>query len=167
MSTPVALIRRCSIHRMPKEPTTPPSEFWVRLVHCWGEKKTLPTSQNGIAKALLSQQSGTSKMSQGSVNKWYTGEGLPDRDRLAELARKGDVTIDWLLLGHFPKRRVEPGSMLERLLSAWETLPHDARELVLRTAEALGKKNERERSTASDFPEAKPKPAALRRRRTG
>lgn len=143
--------------RMARKPTNPPSEFWIRLVECWGERK-LPTSQMGIAKELPSSESDSGTMSQGSVGKWYNGTALPDRDKLIMLARAGHVTVDWLLLGRQPKRPAPPGSMLDRLLTAWEQLSPESHDILLTMAEALAEKRD------EGFEQPRPQ---LRKRRTG
>lgn len=58
---------------------TEPSPFWRRLKEALDDIGW-PTSQNGLAKKL--------GMSQGSVRRWYTGEGWPEMDTLRFLAKK-------------------------------------------------------------------------------
>lgn len=122
---------------MGREAESEGSAFWQRLVECWAEKG-LPTSQNGVAKSLPSEESDSKTMSQGSVRRWFTGENYPAMPTLIEIARRGDVTIDWLVRGTLPKRPAQPGSPLERLLNVWELLPdeqHRGRGALLRDAE--------------------------------
>lgn len=79
--------------RVPTRPTTPQSEFWSRLVRAiaTAPKSGLPQSQNGIATKL--------DMSQGSVRRWYTGEGLPELATAIDLAKRTGVCVEWLLTG--------------------------------------------------------------------
>jgi DNA-binding XRE family transcriptional regulator len=78
---------------MPARPTTPMSAFWARLVRAIhaAPKCRLPITQNGLATQL--------DMSQGSVRRWYTGEGYPELDTAIELARRTGVCVEWLLTG--------------------------------------------------------------------
>jgi transcriptional regulator with XRE-family HTH domain len=112
--------------RMGKKATTPASPFWKRLEECWAEKK-LPVSQNGVADKL--------DMSQGSVQRWYRGFGLPETENLIEIASKGGVTVQWLLTGDLPKRPVQPGSELHRLLEIWAVVDPEDKSHILRAAE--------------------------------
>lgn len=78
---------------MPARPTTPHSPLWGRLMRAIeaAPKSKLPTTQNGIATVL--------GMSQGSVRRWYTGEGLPELATAIELAKRTGVCVEWLLTG--------------------------------------------------------------------
>ena len=100
-----------------------PSDFWKRLVQCWGARN-LPTSQNGIAKRL--------DMSQGSVRRWFAGEGFPETDTLIRIANLGRVSIDWLLTGKHHSSGVDKD--LDDLLDIWDQLDGQAREHVVRSA---------------------------------
>jgi hypothetical protein len=79
--------------RMPARPSTPMSPFWNRLMRAIeaAPKSRLPTSQNGLATSL--------DMSQGSVRRWYTGEGYPELVTAIDLARRTGVCVEWLLTG--------------------------------------------------------------------
>lgn len=111
---------------MGKQAESEPSDFWTRLADAW-EPKGLPTSQNGVAREL--------KMSQGSTRRWYTGDGYPETQVLREIARKGNVTIDWLLNGTLPRTPTAAHTPLGRLLLVWEQLDETARELLYKTAQ--------------------------------
>lgn len=108
---------------MGRQSESEPSEFWKRLVQCWAARN-LPTTQNGIAKKL--------DMSQGSVRRWFLGEGFPETDTLIQIARLGRVSIDWLLTGKHHPSGVDKD--LDDLLEIWEYLDGTAREHVLRAA---------------------------------
>lgn len=108
-----------------KRPESEPSEFWGRLAEAW-KPRGLPTTQNGVAKEL--------DMSQGSTRRWYTGDGLPETEKLREIAKKGDVTVDWLLNGTLPKRPTAAHTALGRFLIVWDQLDDHAREHVYRAA---------------------------------
>lgn len=111
---------------MPKNAQTHPSLFWTRLTETWGAQG-LPVSQNGVAKRL--------DMSQGSTRRWYTGEGLPELEKLRDIAKLGRTNIDYLLTGAPPKASVRPDSPLWRLLSIWYELDEDDQRHVLKAAE--------------------------------
>lgn len=108
-----------------KQPENEPSEFWARLVSAWGPKG-LPTTQNGVATAL--------DMSQGSTRRWYTGEGYPETKVLGDIAKRGGVTIDWLLTGQLPRSPIKESTPVGKLLSLWERLDEVGREHVYQAA---------------------------------
>lgn len=110
---------------MAKRAETEPSEFWERLLEAW-KPKGLPVTQNGVATEL--------DMSQGSTRRWYTGDGLPETEVLRVIAKKGDVTIDWLLNGTLPKRPTAAYTPLGRLLIAWDQLDDHSRDHVYKAA---------------------------------
>lgn len=111
------------IRAMGRQAESEPSAFWKRLVQCW-EARNLPTTQNGIAKKL--------DMSQGSVRRWFAGEGFPETETLIEIARLGRVSIDWLLTGKHHASGVDKD--LDSLLELWEHLEGTAREHIVRAA---------------------------------
>jgi ribosome-binding protein aMBF1 (putative translation factor) len=113
------------IRSVGKQPETDASDFWKRLIEAWG-KKGLPTSQNGIAMKL--------EMSQGSTRRWYTGQGLPETKVLRELAKQGDVTIDWLLDERLPKSPIGKQTTLGKFLLLWEQLDEAGKERIHRAA---------------------------------
>lgn len=113
--------------RMGREADLPPSEFWSRLVLAWGAKG-LPTSQNGVAKELGMAGNGT-------TGRWYRGDTKPLPEELVEIARRGDVTVDWLLTGEQPQSRVPPESELGRLLKIWSELRPENRPHLIESAE--------------------------------
>jgi transcriptional regulator with XRE-family HTH domain len=108
---------------MSRQPESEASGFWKRLSLCW-EARNLPTTQNGVAKKL--------GMSQGSVRRWFAGEGFPETDTLIEIARLGRVSIDWLLTGKHHASGVDKD--LDDLLEIWERLEGTGREHVVRAA---------------------------------
>lgn len=110
---------------MGKTTESPPSPFWQRLTDAWAPLG-LPTSQNGVATKL--------GMSQGSTRRWYTGDGLPETEIIKEIARLGNVTIDWLLLERMPRSPISPKTQLGKLLLLWEQLDDAGREHLHRTA---------------------------------
>jgi hypothetical protein len=108
---------------MPKDAQIPACDFWVRLTAAWGAKG-LPTTQNGIAKALGWTGNGT-------TGRWYRGETFPQADELITLARRGDVTVDWLLTGREPRTSVAANSELGQLLAIWDKLkPENRRDFL-------------------------------------
>lgn len=112
--------------RMGRQAETEASEFWLRLVEAWS-KKGLPTSQNGVATTL--------DMSQGSTRRWHTGDGLPEMDVLVQIAQKGDVTVDWLLTGRYPKHPIKPDTPLGRIHNAWNQIDDTGRIFIAETVE--------------------------------
>lgn len=104
--------------------TTDPSEFWLRLTQAMTEKK-LPTTQNGVATKL--------KMSQGSVRRWYTGDGLPELKTVIELAQMTGYCVEWLLTGRGPEKPNHDPDLAD-LIRHWKALGNEGRMHVLRTA---------------------------------
>lgn len=104
---------------------TKASEFWCRIVEAWSEQG-LPTSQNGIAKKL--------DMSQGSVRRWFTGDGLPTLETTTDIASRGRVCVEWILTGRGEKRPLTEDPQLRALLEVWNQLGKESRAHVLRTA---------------------------------
>lgn len=96
---------------MGKQAESEGSEFWQRLVEAWGPRG-LPVSQNGVAAKL-------GMKGNGSTRRWFTGETVPEMGTLAEIAKLGNVTIDWLLTSRFPKHPIEPGTVLGDMHAAW------------------------------------------------
>jgi hypothetical protein len=111
--------------RMGKRAETEPSDFWRRLTEAWS-KRGLPTSQNGVAMEL--------GMSQGSTRRWYTGEGLPEIDKLRTLAVKGGVTVDWLLLETLPRSPIGEKTLLGQFLKVWDQLDETGQGHIFRAA---------------------------------
>jgi hypothetical protein len=108
-----------------KRSESEPSAFWSRLTEAW-TPKGLATSQNGVATKL--------NMSQGSTRRWYVGDGYPETEVLREIAKLGDVTIDWLLNGTLPKSPIGKSTALGRLMLAWEQLDDRGKEHVYQSA---------------------------------
>jgi transcriptional regulator with XRE-family HTH domain len=102
-----------------------PSPFWRRLAEAWAEQD-LPVSQNGIATKM--------NMSQGSVARWYHGEGLPELDTAIKLAERGRVCVDWLLTGRLPKYPISRDPVLREIFEICLQLEEPGRTAVLRTA---------------------------------
>lgn len=111
--------------RMGRQAQSEPSPFWRRLTEAFAEQG-LPTTQNGIATLL--------DMSQGSVGRWFHGEGSPELDTARDLARRGRVCIDWLLDAVKPKYPISRDPVLRELFAVCEDLQHEGRDRVLRVA---------------------------------
>jgi hypothetical protein len=110
---------------MSKRAETPPSPFWQRLTDAW-QSAHLPVTQNGVAVKL--------GMSQGSVRRWYTGDGLPEFETAVDIAKRGKVCVEWLLTGRGAKTPIVDDYDSSKLLEAWNQLDGDSRAHVLRTA---------------------------------
>ena len=124
--------------RMAREPARQPSEFWKRLQEALRDRPLWqPVNANHVAKRL--------GMSQGSVYRWFTGEGLPELDTALDLAAEAGVSVDWLLRGTKPKYPISSDPVLRSLFELCEDLPPDGRKEVLRTAE-----NEKLRKEAAE-----------------
>jgi transcriptional regulator with XRE-family HTH domain len=111
--------------RMGRQAESEPSPFWRRLAEAWSEQE-LPTSQNGIAQKL--------KMSQGSVGRWFHGEGLPELETCIELAERGRVCVDWLITGRSPKYPISRDPLIREIFEICEQLAEPGRTAVLRAA---------------------------------
>lgn len=95
------------------------------MAQSWAEQD-LPTSQNGVAQKM--------KMSQGSVGRWFHGEGLPELETCIELAERGRVCVDWLITGRLPKYPISKDPILREIVETCQTLDEAGRTAVLRTA---------------------------------
>lgn len=82
----------------------------------------------------------------GSTGRWYHGDGLPELETLIDLARRGKVTVDWLLTGQLPRSSFPPNSPEGRLFVAWDGTNEEGRGHVLAVAEAQRAVNPREKS---------------------
>lgn len=124
--------------RMGREPARQPSEFWKRLEETLRDRPLWqPVNANHVAKRL--------GMSQGSVYRWFTGEGLPELDTALDLAAEGGVCVTWLLRGTKPKFPISSDPVLRSLFDLCEGLSEDGRKEVLRSAE-----NEKLRKEAAE-----------------
>lgn len=110
---------------MPKTAVFAPSSFWRRLDDALGEKWA-PLNPNSLAKRL--------DMSQGSVYRWFRGEGMPELDTALQLAKEGGVCVDWLLNNVKPKYPISKDPVLQELFEVCEELYEDGRLRVLRNA---------------------------------
>lgn len=131
--------------RVGRPPESAGSEFWQRLVQAWGDAD-LPTSQNGIAKAMGMRGNGT-------TGRWFRGDALPTLAQLVRLAKRGNVTVDWLLTGEPPRERPAQGTPLYALLVAWAGINDDGRKHVLESAMAQRATNPR--AAFRQFPDSK------------
>lgn len=111
--------------RMGRKAESEPSAFWRRISEAW-EEQELPTSQNGIAQKL--------KMSQGSVARWYHGEGLPELETAIDIAERGRVCVDWLLTGRAPKYPLSKDPLIRELFEICDQLTDTGRRALLRAA---------------------------------
>lgn len=127
---------------MGRKSESQPSAFWRRLTDAWSEQD-LPTSQNGVATKL--------KMSQGSVGRWFHGEGLPELETCIDIAGRGRVCVEWLITGTLPKYPISRDPVLREIFEICESLDDSGRAMVLRTAkgELLQKQAEEIAATAS------------------
>lgn len=110
-------------HRaMGRRAEKPASEFWKRLAEAWGDEG-LPTSQNGVANEL-------GMKGNGSTQRWYRGETLPETETLIEIAKRGNVTIDWLLTERLPKHPIDKNTQLGAIHANWGRLDDTGRSHV-------------------------------------
>jgi len=105
--------------------TTEYSDLWKRLTKALREKG-LPISQNGIATML--------DMSQGSVRRWYTGEGLPELKTAIVLAERTGYSVEWILTGRGREKPEQYDDLTTDLLQEWARLTPEMRLHVLGTA---------------------------------
>jgi len=110
---------------MGRKAESEPSAFWRRLTEAMREQD-LPISQNGIAVLL--------DMSQGSVARWFHGEGLPEIATCRDLALRGEVSVDWLLTGRKPKYPLSKDPLMREIFDICEDLDETGRQIVLRAA---------------------------------
>ena len=122
LSTHDPLSGRVTVTDMSNLPISP---FWRRLTDALSEAR-LPTSQLGLAKLL--------GMSQGSIQRWVRGDGLPEFETVITLARRARVCVEWLLTERGPKHPEPSDPDLTDLLQLWTQLHPHGRAHVLRTA---------------------------------
>lgn len=111
--------------RMPKSAVFTASPFWRRLDEAIGQKWA-PFNANSVARRL--------EMSQGSVYRWFRGEGLPELQTAKDIAKEAGVCIDWLINGVKPKYPISKDPVLRELFEVCEDLDIAGRERVLRAA---------------------------------
>lgn len=111
--------------RMARTATYRPSAFWRRLDECLGEKWA-PLNANSLATRL--------GMSQGSVYRWFRGEGFPELETALHMSKEGGVCVDWLLNAVKPKYPISKDPLLRELFEICEELDAEGRALVLRAA---------------------------------
>lgn len=121
---------------MSRQSESEPSAFWQRLAEAFAEQG-LPTTQNGVATLL--------NMSQGSVGRWFHGEGLPELKTAVDLARQGQVCLDWLMDARKPKYPISRDPLLRDLFEVCEDLDEAGRKNVLRVARGELMQQESER----------------------
>lgn len=109
--------------------TTKTSDFWKRLTGALREQHE-PTSQGAVGGLCRP------KVSQPSVYKWKSGEGLPTLDNAIQLAKKANVPVEWLLTGRGPKRLAPSATdpALSELLDLWGLMDQERRTWLLQTA---------------------------------
>lgn len=117
--------RRRDNSSMSRTASFQPSPFWRRLAEALGDRWA-PLNPNSVATKL--------KMSQGSVYRWYRGEGFPELETALQLAKEGGVCVDWLLNNVKPKYPISRDPVLKELLEICEELHEDGRLRVLRAA---------------------------------
>lgn len=68
-----------------------------------------------------------------AVSKWRRGEGMPDANRLAQMAEKMDVSVNWLWTGQGEMLlKTKEDQEFRQLLAAWLKLtPEQRRQLQL------------------------------------
>lgn len=102
--------------------TGEPSKFWLRLEEALKEQGR-PVGQRAIARQL--------GMSQGSVQRWYHGDGYPELPTCRKLAGWGKVTVDWLITSRPPKYPISKNPTLSKILEGAESLDDEARKRIL------------------------------------
>lgn len=103
----------------------PHSEFWERLTKAL-DRAGLPVSQMGLAKKL--------KMSQGSIQRWVRGTGLPTLDTTVQLSEMTGCCVEWLLTGRGPERLLDPKSPLGEILALFQSVTEEAQAEILKFA---------------------------------
>jgi transcriptional regulator with XRE-family HTH domain len=101
--------------------------FWTRLLEAMRDRG-LP--QNQVAAAKLG------RVTQPAARKWAQG-GLPDVDKIIDIAQRLDVSLDWLLKGEGPKRPPkfsESDPHFALMLDIWKDLDPEARKRLVELA---------------------------------
>src|SRR5581483_12232602 len=81
---------------VPRKQKLEPSPFWKRLQEAFADQPHWqPLNPNSVATRL--------HKSQGSVHRWFTGEGLPELDTARFLASQSGVCLDCLLDARAPR----------------------------------------------------------------
>jgi transcriptional regulator with XRE-family HTH domain len=108
----------------------PPNTFWFRLLEAMRDRG-LPQTQVAAAKL--------GGVTPPAARKWAEG-GLPDVDKILDIAKRLDVSLDWLLRGEGPKRpprHSETDPHFERLLNIWADIDPDARKRLVDFADLI------------------------------
>jgi transcriptional regulator with XRE-family HTH domain len=98
--------------------------FWTRLLEAMADRG-LPQTQVAAAKL--------GRVTQPAARKWAEG-GLPDVDKIIDIAKRLDVSLDWLLTGEGPKHPPRYSSTdphFEQMLSIWTGLDAEARKRLV------------------------------------
>lgn len=66
-----------------------------------------------------------------AAQKWFSGKAFPDMANAIGMSEFLDVTLNWLLTGHGPKRHGTADVNVQRLGEAVQEMPQFAREQVL------------------------------------
>jgi transcriptional regulator with XRE-family HTH domain len=104
--------------------------FWTRLLEAMADRG-LPQTQVAAAKL--------GRVTQPAARKWAEG-GLPDVDKIIDIAQRLDVSLDWLLTGEGPKRPPkysEGDPHFEQMLDIWANIDADTRRRLVDFAAIL------------------------------
>jgi hypothetical protein len=80
----------------------------------------------GLAKKL--------QMSQGSIQRWVRGTGLPTLETTVQLSAMTGCCVEWLLTGRGPERPLDPGSPLGELMALFQAVSDEGQAEILKFA---------------------------------
>jgi transcriptional regulator with XRE-family HTH domain len=109
-------------HTRQMSPTS--GTFWSRLLEAMADRG-LPQTQVAAAKL--------GRVTQPAARKWAEG-GLPDVDKIIDIAQRLDVSIDWLLTGDGPKKPPKYSASdphFQQMLDIWRALDAEARKRLV------------------------------------
>ncbi len=95
----------------------------------------VPPKHQGRQQALVDLLKPDLDVSQKGARKWLEGEGFPGMENAVILAKKVDISVEWLLTGRGPKRpgvvAIDLSDLQIGLAQRWVKLPKNLRDHIL------------------------------------
>ena len=110
-------------------------EFATRFNEVCDDMKVPPKGKNRQAKVAQ-----IFKVSQKGARKWLEGEGLPTLTRCVEIAKWGNVGLEWLVCGRGLKKPelLQLDDYSNKMLAIMQTLPEYLKPTAVRQVNLLG-----------------------------
>ncbi len=101
----------------------------------------LETSGLGVPPKGEGRQTFVARMfgvSQKGARKWLEAEGFPTLETAIQIARKLNISLEWLMTGRGPKRIMDHENIeLARMIELWFKMPHHMQEQWTKYGEFL------------------------------